>query len=299
LRTFFREHPEYRIVHCHMNQMSGLVLKVARECGVKVRISHSRRSTDSGNVLARLYKSYWAHCIPANATHLFAISRPAAQWLFGQHAGKARVIYNGIKCADYAFAPEVRAQVRTEHGIDDKTIVLGNVGNIRVDKNQAFLVDIFSAYVQLNPDSRLMIVGDGPLRPELEQKIAALGLTERTILLGSRSDVGRFYQAFDAFVFTSLGEGFGNVMTEAQTAGLHCVISKDVIPEEVDVGAGLVQRMGLSDSPEAWARTILALDMSSRRDHSQVVRDAGRDVAETTRFMEHFYFNALHDKEHA
>jgi len=299
LRTFFCEHPEYQIVHCHLNQMSGLVLKVARECGIKVRIAHSRRSTDSGNILAQLYKSYWARFIPAYATHLFAISRPAAVWLFRAHADEAGIIYNGINCADFAFSLAVRAQVRAEFGISDNTIVLGNVGNIRVDKNQSYLVDIFSEYIKLNSNSSLMIVGDGPLRRKLEQKIARLNLSERILLLGSRRDTNRCYQAFDVFVFPSLGEGFGNVMTEAQSAGLHCMISKDVIPEEVDVGAGLVHRMRLSETPEAWARAIAALDLTSRIDHSQVVINAGRDIAETARFMERFYYGALYDGERA
>src|SRR5205807_5816908 len=105
----------------------------------------------------------------------------------------------------------------------------------------------------MKPDAYLLLVGDGPLRGEVECAAQSMGLATRVILVGSRSDAARLLMgAMDAFVFPSLYEGLGMALVEAQAAGLACFCS-DVIPDEADVVSHSVHRLPLSLPARAWA----------------------------------------------
>jgi glycosyltransferase involved in cell wall biosynthesis len=103
----------------------------------------------------------------------------------------------------------------------------------------------------------LLLVGDGPLRSDIEQKAVQLGLSDRTIFAGVRSDIPKLMRgAMDVFLFPSLYEGLGNVRLEAQAAGLPNIIS-DVVPEQGDVVRSLVKRVSLSSPADLWAEILL------------------------------------------
>ena len=99
-------------------------------------------------------------------------------------------------------------------------------------KNHVFLIDIFAEIVKQQPDSKLLLVGDGDEKEKIQEKIEKLQLQKNVLLLGARSDVNELMQAMDVFVFPSLYEGLPLTMIEAQAAGLPCVIS-DSIPGNV------------------------------------------------------------------
>lgn len=132
-------------------------------------------------------------------------------------------------------------------------IVFGHVGRFMEQKNQSFLLDVFNEYQNLNPDSALLIVGDGPLRAELEQKAADLKITDKVIFAGVHKHPERYYQAMDCFLLPSLYEGLGMVCVEAQVSGLPCFVSTEV-PREVSVGT--VDFIPLKNSAREWAKEI-------------------------------------------
>jgi glycosyltransferase involved in cell wall biosynthesis len=143
-------------------------------------------------------------------------------------------------------------------GIPPDAFVIGHVGRFDEQKNHLFLVEIAAEVAKREPKMRLLLVGDGLLRPKIEQKIAQLGLTDRTIFAGSRHDVPRLMlSAMDVFLFPSLYEGLGLVLIEAQAAGLPCIFS-DVVPEEADLVKPLIRRFSLSEPASVWADAILA-----------------------------------------
>ena len=136
LVEFFTAHPEYRVVHCHLDCMSALPLAAAKQCGVPVRIAHAHSSNQDKDwkyPLKRLYMSK----IPASATHFFACAQDAGEWMFpGQNI---TTINNGIETDRFSFSPEVRAEVREELGLGD-ALVLGHVGRFAPQKNHTFLL---------------------------------------------------------------------------------------------------------------------------------------------------------------
>ena len=101
-----------------------------------------------------------------------------------------------------------------------------------------------------------MLVGDGPVKKEIESQVAELKCRDRFIFTGVTSEVASAMSAMDIFLFPSRYEGLGIVAIEAQAAGLQCVLS-DVVPKEVDVIPNQITRLSLSENAEIWADIVL------------------------------------------
>jgi glycosyltransferase involved in cell wall biosynthesis len=107
---------------------------------------------------------------------------------------------------------------------------VGTVGRLQPVKDQVSLVKAFGAALSSAPkamhDARLVIVGEGPSRQDIEEAIAAASLHERVSLLGSRNDVAEVLQGFDVFVLPSLAEGISNTILEAMATGLPVIATR-------------------------------------------------------------------------
>lgn len=149
-------------------------------------------------------------------------------------ADRLHTIPNGIRLDRYAPDPEARAATRVELGLGDAWVV-GTVGRLDSYKNQAMLVRAMAP--MLSSRVRLVIVGDGDARGEVEAAIAALPEPRWVVMTGRRMDVPRLVHAFDVFALPSKTEGLPLVVPEAMSAGLP-VIATAVggIPSVVDEG---------------------------------------------------------------
>lgn len=285
LRDFFRDHPEYRIVHCHLDCMSALPLAAAKEAGVPVRIAHAHSSSQDRD-LKYLLKRHYMKKIPAAATHFFACSDEAGRWMFpGQ---SVRLIRNGIDTAAFAFDPETRTAMRRELELGD-ALTLGHVGRLIGVKNHAFLLEVFAALHALRPDAQLLLVGNGPLEEELKQQTRQLGLQDHVRFLGVRADVPRLLQAMDLFILPSLSEGLGIAALEAQSAGLPCLVS-DRVPAAC-AATEHIRFLSLDLSPDRWAEALLQLAEGDRRSGSKAVTEAGYDITTTANELRQFYLD--------
>lgn len=283
LMNFFQSHPEYRIIHCHLDCMSALPLAAAKQCGAPVRIAHGHNSNQDKDWKYPL-KRWFMRDIPAVATHFFACSKEAGEWMFpGQ---TVTIINNGIETERFAFSPEARCQVRKELGLK-KELVLGHVGRFAPQKNHDFLINIFAEVAKRSPDAKLLLMGTGPLEDQVRRKVNELGLTEHVRFLGVRSDVNRILQAVDVFVLPSVYEGLSIVAVEAQTAGVRCVVS-DTVPTACAM-TNLVEFVALSEAPAYWANVIMRDSVSERVDHTDEIRLAGYDIRKTADWLFEFY----------
>lgn len=283
LKTFFWQHPEYKIVHCHQDCLSAVPLKIAKQCGVPVRIAHSHNSNQDQN-WKFIIKSHYMKKTPAVATHFFACSEAAGKFMFpGQ---SVTIIKNGIETEKYSFDPAIRTVVREELGLKDQ-LVVGHVGRFMPQKNHTFLIDVFAKVFERNVDARLLVVGEGPHEAEIRDKVSKAGLTEHVIFLGLRTDVHRLLQAVDVFVLPSLYEGLGIVAVEAQSSGAFCVLS-DRVPDECKMTDN-VQFISLEESPSVWADHILTGASVQRTDKSDQVVANGYDIQTTADYLQDFY----------
>lgn len=284
LRSFFRAHKEYKIVHVHQDCLSSIILRVAKQEHVPVRIAHSHNSSQDKNFKYPI-KLFYRQWIPCYATALFACGGRAGQWMF--HGAPFQILNNAIDTSVYQFDPNERLRIRAELDISPDTLLLGHVGRFWYPKNHSFLIDLFASFHQTQPNSRLLLVGDGSLRPPIEEKVLSLGLTSAVIFAGLRDDVPNLLQAMDVFMLPSIYEGTSVSTIEAQAAGLPCIISSQ-IPTDCDI-TSLITRVSLDAPITQWNQSILNAINIPRKDHHLEVAAAGFDITENALKLQSYY----------
>ena len=286
LHALFAAHPEWRILHGHYSGFGMFYNPMARKAGIPVRCGHSHNTAYEPNLVGTLDKMM-SRLFSAGLTDRFACSEKAGQMLYGK--APFTVIPNGIDTARFAARdPQRRALLRAELGVTDQEILFGHVGRFTAQKNHPGLLKIFAAVHARLPKAKLVLLGGGePAYIEKMQQLAGqLGIADRVIFAGVRSNMQSFYDAMDAFLLPSLFEGLPVVLVEAQTAGLPCFVS-----DAVDPGAAFTDRVRFLpvNDPEAWAAAIAATSL--RRDpqaREKAVR-AGYDIHTSAGILQEFY----------
>ena len=235
LKQLFRE-KKYRIVHSNINTLSVFPLYAAKKAGVPVRIAHSHSTSNPREWKKNLMKNALRPFSKVWATDYFACSELAGRYLFGDKAfdkGEVKIIHNAIDVEKFKYDPEARKQLRKEIGIKDSDFVIGHIGRFVEQKNHRFLIDIFAEVKKEKKNAKLVLVGQGPLREEIEEKAKNLGLEKDVFFLGQRNDTNKLYSVFDVFCLPSLYEGLPVVGIEAQANGVPCVFSDRITGETV------------------------------------------------------------------
>lgn len=292
VRAFYAEHPEYRIIHSHMSELGYYDFLEAERAGVPVRICHAH-NRPYGVDLKSPVRWYYKTMMLPHVTDLFTCGMESADWLFGRKNRDRFVrMNNAVDAEKYAYCPQTRQKVRQALGIDDGQPVIGHVGRFYPQKNHDFLIDIFRAVRAREPGAVLLLVGNdaGETGREIHRKVERLGLSQCVFFLGTRSDVAELMQAMDVFLLPSLFEGLSVASVEAQASGLPCLIS-DKVPIECRLTQA-VRQLPLTDSPDAWAQSVIALSGTPRRDTCEDIRAAGFDVVENAKWVQEFYLQA-------
>lgn len=296
------EHSEYKVFHCH-SELNLWPLKYAAKLGVPVRIAHAHNAKSSVD-LKYFFMLYEKMFRKRYCTDMFMCSDPAGEWYFGKKAvaeGKVKFINGIIDTDKFKYDETVRREVRQELNVGDKTVI-GHVGRFMKQKNHMFLLEIFCEIHKMNPNTVLVLCGNGILEDKIKAKANELGIGKDIIYTGAKNGVnvntGRLYQAFDLYLFPSLWEGLPLTGIEAQTSGLPIVMS-DVIAKQTVVTDNVVQ-LPLSKSSEEWAKTCLdILSTFERKDCKKQVVDAGFDVINTAEFLQNFYIERTLRARHA
>jgi len=259
-RRILRENGPYSVVHSHPLGITGYVMRLAAHEGVPMRIAHAHSAPDGrGDGLSRFcYQMLMKRWIDKYATVGLGVSKEANRAIFGaswKGDPRCRVFHCSIDLPSFGQLPD-STKTRRALGIPQDALVVGHVGRFVSAKNHAFWVEVAREVVQRHPDPWFMLVGDGKLRPMIEQKVRALGLRDRFIFTGLRRDVPALMAAMDTFLFPSYWEGLGLALVEAQTAGLRCVTS-DSVPVEASVIPAHVTRLSLTAGAPTWAEAVL------------------------------------------
>lgn len=286
LNEFFETHKEYKIVHSHLDCMAGIPLKYAKKHGVPVRIAHahsSNQTKDKKYILKLLFKRN----ITRYANQFFACGTEAGKWMFG--IDDFMVLNNAIDAKEYIHNPVVEENIRVEIGLEKEDFVIGHVGRFAPPKNHAFLIDVFYELSKKEEKAKLLLVGDGELRNLVENKVKELGLENKVIFAGLRSDVPMLLQAMNVFMFPSIYEGLPVSIVEAQAAGLPCLISEKV-PIECKK-TELVEQLSLEEGAGKWAEKIRVCKERERVNTYEQLKKAKFDIEENSKWLEHFYLD--------
>jgi len=141
---------------------------------------------------------------------------------------RVRLIWNGAPLDEFAPAPRDRARrVRHELGFSDDVLVIGSIGRLNAQKGHRFLVEAAVRLLPSRPRARVLIAGDGDLMADLRQQATALGIADRVVFAGHRTDVPDLLGALDVFCISSLYEGTPLALFEAMAAG-KAIVSTSV-----------------------------------------------------------------------
>lgn len=285
---FFKEHPEYKILHSHVRSYASLYLPIAKKAGLKT-IIHSH-STSNGKGLSSFVKRLMQFPLRYQADYFFGCSKEAGEWLFGKkvvESSKYHILRNAIDTEKFIYSAELRNRMRKELNLENK-LIIGNIGRLTYPKNQSFLIEVFEEVCKKNCDTVLVIVGKGSLEKKLREKVSFLGLENNVVFLGERSDIPAIMFAMDVFVFPSIYEGLGIVAVESQAAGLRTICS-DRIPKETEI-TDLIEYISLKESKEKWSESILnALHVKDRPNKQNEIVCAGYDIKKTADYLACFY----------
>jgi glycosyltransferase involved in cell wall biosynthesis len=129
------------------------------------------------------------------------------------------------------------------------------------------LLEAFAHIQQQRPDAWLVVVGDGPLRPQVEQQLAELRIAGKVVLTGLRRDIPELMAAFDIFVLSSLWEGLPRVLPQAMASGLPIVCTEaDGTAEAIVEGEnGFLAPRGRPDLLAAHVLTLLGDEQLRRK----------------------------------
>lgn len=253
-----RVNGNYDIVHSHIFFYSGIIMLAAAKCGIPIRIAHSHSIKRKGESLFKklLYHPIMRYCLNRFSTKYCACSEMAGEYLFGKRNFNKNgiIIPNIINPLDFQYNIDNRDKIRNEFHISQSQIVIGFIGHLTAVKNPMYLLKIFEK-IQNKDDYKLLIIGDGALRSEIEGYINDHALTDKVILTGIRHDVPNLLSAMDVLVCTSTNEGFGIILLEAQANSLPCVVEKHAIVKEI-IDLGNCSVVSSFENVDLWVNAI-------------------------------------------
>ena len=273
----------------HVNGNSGTMLietVLAKLRGVKKVIVHTH-STVTSYPIANAVMKYPMMLL---AGERLACSKMAGEWLYGKHP--FTVLNNAIDLEQYRFDPRKREQYRLEFGVKDEELLIGHIGHFTPEKNHFFLLDIFKAYLSLNPKAKLLLIGDGPDRPQVTETARELGIGDKVIFTGRRGDAAAIYSAMDLFLLPSRWEGLSLVTVEAQVNGLSALVS-DKVPLEAKC-TDRVFFESLTDPSQQWAQNlekILEQNPGRSSDTDENVGKKGFDISQEAEKLRKIYLS--------
>ncbi|KAI5916930.1 TIGR03088 family PEP-CTERM/XrtA system glycosyltransferase [Thauera sp. 2A1] len=277
----FRLFRQYRPAILHSRNLAALEAVVpAFAAGVPVRIhgEHGWEESDPRGLnpkfrfLRRLYRPFVSHYVALSADlERYLVDR------VGIAAARVSRICNGVDTVRFHPANGTRPPIAGSPFASPDHVLIGTVGRLQAVKDQLTLVRAFARLAASGaPGSdraRLVIAGDGPLRPQVEAEVRASGCADRIWLAGERKDVPEFMRGLDVFVLPSISEGISNTILEAMASGLP-VVATDVGGNGELVVAGATGTLVPAADPAAMADALMcyAADAALRQSHGAAGR---------------------------
>lgn len=293
LKKLLMANPQIKAVHLHTLLNSAFCLVAAKWANVAVRVTHSHNTADVVNpsFIRRVYQTVAKQVILAYSTSRVACTRDAAEYLFNSAEG-VTLLPNGFDL-DHTLSESEKntSMLRTLTEAKADEFILIQVARFNPQKNHRFSIDVLKTLQEKNFGCRLALVGDGSLRQDIQSYAKQQGVADRVFFLGVRTDVPCLLGGADVMLLPSHFEGLGIVLIESQVTGLPAIVSEGV-PQEADLGVGLITFLPIDEGPEVWSDHIrskqyAASTISSNR--LQRIRDQGYDVEQNIELLESIY----------
>lgn len=260
----------YKIVHSQIGFGGILPLIACQQIRGCHFIAHSHFDNYPVHRGIKIVGRFLFHILPCKR---LACSMGAGKELYGKHS-RFVFLKNGIDVEKYCFSESVQLEERKKLGYKQSDFVIGTVGRIEYQKNYEFMIEMFSYIKKRIPNAKLLLVGDGSLRCEMEKLVAEKKLID-VRFTGSRNDVDKLLQIMDVFVMPTRYEGLSMSLLEVQASGLPCLTST-CVPKEVKVVKDF-HFLDLSKGTDFWAQEAMKYLHYIRKDAKKEIIDAGFD----------------------
>lgn len=271
INNFCKEHSgEYSVIHLHMPFLALFFYRIKKRLKAKAFVVHAH-STKYGNTYIRNIRNLISYKMFLNkADSYFACSQSAGESLFGKD-----YINNGFFmlniCGSDRKINNIDREKSKEELLLSKNVVVGHVGVFCEPKNHLFIVDVFDEFLKNHKNAKLLLVGDGPLRNNVEEYVKKKNLENYVIFTGAQNNVDKYYLAMDVFLFPSLFEGYAMALVEAHSFGIPCVYS-DIITNDINNYLKHHNSVSLDLGAKHWADVLeSALNQGTENDYSDTV----------------------------
>lgn len=272
------------IIHAHGNSATlAIEMLAAKLARVPIRIAHSHNTTCTHKLVDKLLRPVFYKCY----TDGIACGEEAGKWMFGLHP--FQIVKNGINIEDFRFNKEFRQKVREQLSID-KMHVIGHIGRFTYQKNHELIIDIFCRYLEVKPNSVLLLIGNGPLEDNIKNLVKEKGIDKNVIFYGTTKDTPSLYSAMDTFLFPSRFEGLPLTLIEAQANGLPCIISNK-ISNEVNM-TSQIKVLPIEGNLEKWIEAVgmIQADRIYSSDNAiSLLEHCGYNVVKTVSSLNNLY----------
>lgn len=295
-KQLLKKHPEYRIVHIHTTYSimyfdSYIAKKLNR---ILVVHSHNSNATKMHTFIHMILKKPMSKL----ADYRISCSQTAGKWLFS--SDDDFIIWkNAIDLEKFQYKEEFRQKIRSQLGLKEDIILIGNISRLSYQKNIQLLIDIYVEYEKVNPNSNLILVGDGEERFDLEQRVDHLSCKDKIIFTGNRTNANEYLMAIDIFCLTSRWEGFGISIIEAEIAGARVIVPQKNVDEMILQLEDVHIVKDYTDKDE-WINKLKALtplNEQSRKQRYEYVCNLGFDIKSQVKMVEDFYEKIVNEQE--
>lgn len=282
---FYKEN-KYDVVHINECDAKMFLYGLPLLFDKKTKVIIHSHSTSAKNTVTHNILKFFQN---KRANVKWACSDEAYYYMFGKNLDTT-IIHNGIDLNIFKYDKSMEKRKRKEFGLKDETIFC-SVARFTKEKNHQKIVQIFCEYYKLNPNSKLILVGTGPLQEDIKKLVKKLKLQKVVLFLGSRIDVNEILSMADVFLLPSLFEGLPFVSLEGQACAVSFFASNNV-SKEVAV-TDLVHFISLDEDSKEWATQIeKALENKINREdkkYHEKIRNAGYDISQVCDILEKEY----------
>ena len=260
----------YDVIHVHENETSFYALHIAKVMGVRIRIAHAHTSAPYVGFKQELRRIVGCFLNYHYSTTAIACGKLAAERVFGKWNSKKNkcvILPNSVEVEKYNFDKTMRNKIRESLNLEKK-YVIGLVGRISREKNYQFAIELTKRLKKYIDNVTLLCIGDGEEMSAIKEMVKNNHVEESVILLGKKSDVRNYYNAFDVQIMPSLHEGFPVAAIEGLCSGLKILMS-DTITKEFSACGNCIY-LPLNDI-DKWIAEILFIYRTEKRESDKHV----------------------------
>lgn len=297
-KNIFKNHKEvdeiikngqYDVIHCHQGITYYYPLISAKKYKIKKRIIHNHGINKNFLKYLALYNNLYAKKrICSLATDYISCSETVLDNLFSNKIIKNKeyiILPNAIDVNDFEYSLKKRNIIRKDLCLNNKKTFI-HVGTFTTPKNHEFLIDLFYNYLKIDSNSILLLVGEGPLKTEIINKVHSLKIDNNVLFLGTRKDITDLMSASDIMLFPSLYESLGIVAIESQCSGLKTIASINV-PNDVNISNIITF---LPYNKDLWIKEISQFENNyDRKEYNIIVSKTNFNINKSVQLLEKIY----------